>query len=287
MTTWIRKYAYGHVWCLSLMTLAGLILAVSINGIGVHQQFIAGGFAGLSLLLFYVTGFLNPGAWLVFLNIPVFLLGFFLVSKRFFLYSLYCLLATAFFLQIVRLELPVQDPLLAALSYGCLLGAGMGISLRSFGSTGGLDIIGVILYQKFNINIGQSSFIFNMALFSLGFMFLQTDLVLYSLISVFLTAVIADYFMSLFNQRKMVLIITAFPELMVSLVSSKLQRGSTYIYGQGAYSGKRKKIVLTVVNNFQLKRLEELIYANDPEAFVIIENTFNVLGRGFSKRMLF
>ncbi len=287
MGTLIRKYAYGHVWSLSLITLAGLIIAVAINGIAVHQQFIAGGFAGLSLLIFYAAGILSPGIWLVVLNVPVFVLGLFLVSRRFFFYSLYSVLITALFLQVLMIELPIEDPMLAALSLGFLLGAGIGISLRSFGSTGGLDIIGVILFQKFNLNIGQSSFIFNLGLFTIGFIFLEADLVLYSLISVFLTAVIADYFMSLFNQRKMVLVITSFPEAIVEQISRRLHRGSTYIYGRGAYSGKHRKIVLTVVNNFQLKRLEELIYKKDPEAFVIIENTFNVLGRGFSRRMIF
>ncbi len=287
MSVFFRKFIYGHVWCLCILTLAGLLIAIGINGIAIHHEFIAGGFSGLSLLIFYVTGFLSPGIWLLILNIPVFLAGFLLVSRRFFFYSLYGLVATAFFLEIIQLQLPIEDPFLAALSYGILLGTGVGISLRSFGSTGGLDIIGVILFQKFNIRIGQSGFFFNLALFAFGFMFLETDLVLYSLTSVFITALVADYFMAMFNQRKMVLIITEIPEKMVSVIGQQVQRGSTFLYGRGAYTGQRKKIVLTVVNNFQLKRLEEIIFSNDPNAFVIIENTFNVLGKGFSKRMVF
>ena len=287
MPAFIRKFIYGHVWCLCILTLAGLVIAIGINGIAIHHEFIAGGFAGLSLLSYYVTGLLSPGIWLLLLNIPVFIAGFLMVSRRFFFYSLYGLVATAFFLEIIQLKLPIEDPFLAALSYGILLGAGLGISLRSFGSTGGLDIICVILFQKFNLRIGQSSFFFNLVLFAFGFMFLETDLVLYSLTSVFVTALVADYFMAMFNQRKMVLIITDIPEKMVSMIGKQVQRGSTFLYGRGAYTGERKKIVLTVVNNFQLKRLEEIIFTNDPDAFVIIENTFNVLGKGFSKRMVF
>lgn len=287
MSAFIRKIVYGHAWCLFVLTVSGLVIAIGINGIAIHNGFIAGGFSGLSLLFYYVTGLLSPGIWLLILNIPVFVAGILLVSRRFFFYSLYGLLATAFFLETIQLELPIKDPLLAALSYGILLGAGLGMSLRSFGSTGGLDIICVILFQKFNFRIGQSSFFFNLFLFCFGFMFLDTDLVLYSLISVFVTALVADYFMAMFNQRKMVLIVTSIPEKMVSLIDQKVHRGSTFLYGRGAYSGDRKKIVLTVVNNFQLKRLEEIIFANDPNAFVIIENTFNVLGKGFSKRMVF
>ncbi len=287
MSAFIRKFIYGHFWCLSLLTVAGLVIATGINGIAIHHEFIAGGFSGLSLLFYYVTGLLSPGVWLLILNIPVFAAGFLLVSRRFFFYSLYGLIATAFFLETIHLQLPIEDHFLAALSYGILLGAGLGIGLRSFGSTGGLDIICVILFQKFNVRIGQSSFYFNVALFAFGFMFLNTDIVLYSLTSVFVTALVADYFMAMFNQRKMVLIITEIPEKMVKLIGQQIQRGSTYLYGRGTYSGERKKIVLTVVNNFQLKRLEEIIFTNDPEAFVIIENTFNVLGKGFSKRMIF
>jgi len=287
MPAFIQKFIYGHVWCLCILTLSGLMIATGINGIAVHHEFIAGGFSGLSLLFYYVTGLLSPGIWLLILNIPVFLAGFLLVSRRFFFYSLYGLVATAFFLETIHLKLPIEDHFLAALSYGILLGTGLGLSLRSFGSTGGLDIICVILFQKFNVRIGQSSFFFNVALFAVGFMFLNTDIVLYSLTSVFVTAMVADYFMAMFNQRKMVLIITEIPEKMVKMIGQQIQRGSTYLYGRGTYSGERKKIVLTVVNNFQLKRLEEIIFTNDPEAFVIIENTFNVLGKGFSRRMVF
>lgn len=287
MSVFFRKFIYGHVWCLGILTVAALVMAVAINGIAIQHEFITGGFSGLSLLLFYVTGYLSPGIWLLILNIPVFAVAILMVSRRFFLYSLYCLIVTAFFLEIIKLELPIEDPLLAALSYGVLLGSGIGISLRSFGSTGGLDIIGVILFQKFNLRIGQSGFFFNLVLFCFGFMFLETDLVLYSLTSVFVTAMVADYCMAMFNQRKMILIVTDIPEKMVRAIGQQVQRGSTFLYGRGAYTGQRKKIVLTVVNNFQLKRLEEVIFTNDPEAFVIIENTFNVLGRGFSKRMIF
>ncbi|RQD67749.1 MAG: YitT family protein [Desulfonatronovibrio sp. MSAO_Bac4] len=287
MSTFLRSFIYGHVWCLGLLTIAALIIAVGINGVAIHHEFIAGGFSGLSLFLYYITGVMSPGIWMLVLNVPVFAIALWLVSRRFFFYSLYGLVMTAFFLETIHLELPIGDSFLAALTYGILLGTGMGLSLRSFGSTGGLDIVGVILFQKFNIPIGQSGFVFNLVLFTFGFMFLETDLVLYSLTSVFVTALVADHFMSMFNQRKMVLIITEIPEQMVKAIGQQVQRGSTFLYGRGAYSGERKKIVLTVVNNFQLKRLEELIFANDPNAFVIIENTFNVLGKGFSKRMIF
>ncbi len=287
MSALMKKYIYGHFWCLSILTVAGLVIALGINGIAIHHEFIAGGFSGLSLLIYYVTDLLSPGIWLLVLNIPVFIAGFLMVSRRFFFYSLYGLVATAFFLEIIELRLPIEDPFLAALSYGTLLGAGLGISLRSFGSTGGLDIICVVLYQKFNIRIGQSSFFFNLILFAFGFVFLEPDLVLYSLTSVFVTALVADYVMAMFNQRKMVLVITDIPEKMVKMIGEQIQRGSTFLYGRGAYTGERKKIVLTVVNNFQLKRLEEVIFSNDPDAFVIIENTFNVLGKGFSKRVVF
>ena len=68
---------------------------------------------------------------------------------------------------------------------------------------------------------------------------------------------------------------------------NKLKRGATFLKGEGSYSGKQKDIILTVVNTFQIKRIEEIVFTIDPEAFLITENTFNVLGKGFSKRKIY
>jgi uncharacterized membrane-anchored protein YitT (DUF2179 family) len=190
-------------------------------------------------------------------------------------------------IDLIPFVIPIKDRLLAALAGGTLIGAGAGIYLHSFGSVGGSDIIAIILNQKFNIRIGQFFFYFNLVLFSLSFGFLKLDVVLYSLILAFVVSQVADYFLSTFNQRKLVIVISDQSDAIARKIIDKLQRGVTFLYGRGGYTGMRKKVLLTVVNNYQLKRLEEAVFSIDSAAFFITESTFNVIGKGFSRRKVY
>jgi len=93
--------------------------------------------------------------------------------------------------------------------------------------------------------------------------------------------------MTLFNQRKMIFIICETPEEIAKKIMKKLKRGATFLKGQGAYTGKDKNIILMIVNTYQIKRVEEIVFSMDPDAFLITENTFNVLGKGFSQRKVY
>ncbi|MFW6323988.1 MAG: YitT family protein [Desulfovibrionales bacterium] len=282
-----RKVTYSIPWNLFLITLGSFLLAFGLKSIAIPQGFISGGMSGLSLLMFYLFGTLDPGMWYYILNLPVFLLGFFFVSRRFFLYSLYGTLAVGFALSVITYTSPIHDPILAVLAAGTLLGAGLGVALRSLGSTGGTDIVAVFLNQRFNLRIGQVGFLFNCLLFLASSLYLALDTVLYSIGMVFIASSVTDYFLRLFNQRKMVLVVSEKPDDISRKIQKHVHRGVTFVYGQGAFTGQPKKIVLTVVNNIQLKRLEEAIFAIDPHAFTIIGDTWNVLGTGFSERKVY
>ena len=205
---------YSVGWNLVLITVGGVILSIGIKSIAIPHGFISGGFSGLSLLVYYVFGGLSPGIWYCVLNIPLFIAGWLILSRRYFFY-------------------------------------------------------------------------FNLALFSLSLGFLKLDVILYSLVLAFVVSQVMDYFLSMFNQRKMVIIISDKSDSIAKSIFSKLKRGGTFLYGRGAYTGRRKKVLLTVVNNYQLKRLEEAVFGIDSEAFFITESTFNVIGRGFSRRRVY
>jgi uncharacterized membrane-anchored protein YitT (DUF2179 family) len=96
-----------------------------------------------------------------------------------------------------------------------------------------------------------------------------------------------EYCMGLFNQRKMILIISKDPGAIAEQIMNKMQRGATFLKGRGAYTGDEKDVLLTVANTYQIKRIEEIVFSIDPDAFMITENTFNVLGRGFSRRKVY
>lgn len=283
----LRSYSFSIPWNLFLLTLGSFLIALAIKAVAVPHGMITGGISGISLLFYYFSKVLTPGIWLLILNIPVAILGWLMVSRRFLLYTAYGMLAVSLFIELITFTLPVQDSVLAAISAGTLLGAGVGTTLRSLGSSGGLDILGVILYQRFGFRIGQVSFLFNLGVFALSFVLMDTDLVLYSLLSVFVSAQITDYVLSMFNQRKLVFIVSNQATDIARAIMDKTHRGVTLLEGRGGYTGLPKQVVMTVVNNMQQKKLEELIFTQDPDAFVIFENTFNVIGKGFSERKIY
>ena len=287
MNTKLRLFAFSVPWNLALLTVGSFLFALGVKSLAVPQGFLTGGVSGIALLVYYFTKTLSPGVWLLILNIPIALVGWVMISRRFVLYTAYGMLAITAWMELITFTLPVHDQLLAAIAGGTLAGAGAGIGLRSLGSSGGLDIIGIILHQRFGFRIGQISFIFNATLFTASFALLETDLVLYSLILVFVTGQIMDYVLSMFNQRKLVFIVSDHARAIADAIIKEANRGVTLLEGQGGYTGLPKQVVMTVVNNVQQKKLEEMIFTLDPEAFVIFENTFNVIGKGFSRRKVY
>jgi uncharacterized membrane-anchored protein YitT (DUF2179 family) len=287
MTLKGHHYSYSIPYNLTLLTVGSLIFGVGIKAIALPHGFISGGLSGVCLLFYYWTGLLTPGSLYFIINIPVFIMGWRYVSRRFFFYSLYGTTALTLAMDLVGFKIPVHEPMLAVLAGGVLMGAGAGIILHSLGSAGGNDIIAVILNQRYNIRIGTFFFVFNIALFAFSMGKLPIDLVLFSMAMSFVTSQVLDYFLSISNQRKMALIISNKTDNIAKDILSRLGRGATLLEGRGAYTGQKKDVLMTVVQNFQLKRLEELVFSIDPQAFVILENTFNVLGKGFSHRKLY
>ncbi len=277
-------FGYSIPYNIFLLTFGSAIFGIGVKGIALPHSFISGGFSGLSLLVYYWTGLLTPGTIYFILNVPIFILGWRYVSRRFFGYSLYGMAVLTLAIDLIQLEIAIKDPMLAALAGGCLIGCGAGIMFHSLGSAGGNDVIAVILNQRFNIRIGTFFFLFNIGLFAFSFARLPVDLVLFSLAMSFVTSQVMEYVLNFSNQRKMVMIVSEHSRRIAPEILSRLGRGATLLEARGAYTGGRKEVVMAVIHSFQLKRLEELVFTIDAQAFVIIENTLNVIGKGFSRR---
>jgi uncharacterized membrane-anchored protein YitT (DUF2179 family) len=285
--TRLRLQTFTIPWNLFLISAGSAIFAVGLKAVALPQEFISGGMSGLCLLIFYGTQWLSPGIWYFLINVPIFIIGWLFISRRFFFYSIFGMLTLSYAIDQVGFVIPVHDPMLAAIAGGVLIGAGAGITLHSLGSSGGNDIIAVLLNQKYNLRMGTFFFAFNLVLFAFSLGVIDVDRVLYSLVMSFVTAQMLDYVLTIFNQRKIVFVISDAAEKIAAAVNERLNRGGTFLYGRGTYTRERRKIVMTVLNNYELKRLEEIVFEIDPEAFVIIERTFNVLGKGFSRRKVY
>lgn len=269
---------------LALITAGAFLLALSVEGVMVPHSFLTSGLFGTGIYIYYLTDLFGPAVWYFILSVPVMLVAWRSVSMSFCVYTVISLALTTLFTQFLPWRLDIENPLLAAVAGGVLNGAGTGLSLRSDGSDGGISILGVVLHRKFGLRIGKVSFTYNLILFSLGLLTsLSLDQILYSVIGIFVSSNTIEYVISMFNQRKMAMVISDEPDAIARRIFTDLRRGVTYLNGRGAFTGHDKRVILTVVYNYQLKRLEDVVTHVDPHAFLIIADTFNVIGVGFSK----
>jgi uncharacterized membrane-anchored protein YitT (DUF2179 family) len=287
MTDNKRAYAYSIFWNCGLITIGTLVQTIALKAVAIPHNFVPGGLFGVGSLIYYKTGFLNPGLLYLLLNVPMFILGYIFISRRFLWYSALAMGLISFFYQLIDFQVQIGNQLYAALVFGALLGAGAGMVLRSLGSNGGLDVAAVILNQKFNIGVGKVYFSFNFILFSLSFASLDNDLVIASMIGVFVCSAAVDYVLSLFNQRKLAFVVSEKPQEIADQVMEYLKIGTTMLPAVGAYHKQEKTVLMVVINNIQLKRLEEIVFTVDDYALFIVENTFSVLGSTFSRRKIY
>lgn len=282
-----KSYRYSIGWNLMLLTVGSLVFMVGINGIVIHHSFIPGGLYGACLLLYHQTGWLSPGLLFFATNIPLCVLGWFLVSRRFVLYSIYTAAIITVLSEILVLDLGIHEQIYAAMAGGFIVGAGGGIILRSIGSSGGLDIVAIILNRYYNIGIGKFFMFFNCVLFAVVFAQYSADVFVASILLVFISSKALDYFLTFFNQRKVVYVISDRSPDIAAVITEEMHMGATFIQGKGAYSGREKQILMAITNNIQLKRLEETVFSFDEHALFIVENSFDVIGSNFRKRKIY
>jgi len=280
----VLPFTYSISWNLCLLVTGSALWAWAFKAIVIPHKLFTGGVAGLSLLFSYWIGLVPAGIWYFALNVPIFLLAWILVSRRFLFYSMFGMACLSILVEIMPWTFPVHEKGLAVLAAGTIMGAGGGIALRSLGSLGGTDVFAIIMSQRWGFRPGQVGFAFNLLVFSLGLWLYDMDQALYSLAMVFVSAWVMEYFLGMFNKRRMALIISEKTEEIAQKILHEMRRGCTYLHGRGAYTGKEREVVMTVINSVQVKRLEELVFTTDPDAFMIVDSTLNVLGRGFSER---
>jgi uncharacterized membrane-anchored protein YitT (DUF2179 family) len=272
---------------LSLIALGSLIFIVGLNGILVPHGFLSGGVVGLSILIHYLFPVAGVGVVYFLLNIPLVFLGWFNISRRFMIYTLFgtvffSVLAATFFPQFPE----IQDPILAALSGGVICGAGAGLILRSLGSAGGTDIIAVFLYNKFGLRIGLTTFFLSAAILLAGAYFYDLEMTLYSLIYLYTQGKITDAIMIGFNQRKTLMVVSDH----IQTIAQKMidnGRTATFLKGIGAYSGKERNVLYTVANFVELAQIKEFIFKVDPDAFVVVSDTLEILGKRYGTGRIF
>ena len=278
-----KALAESVVWNLLWLTLGSVLMAICIQSVAAPHGFLSGGVMGVALLVGYWSDTLTPLVWYSVLCVPVYVLGWFCVGKRFLLYTAYGTLCTTLCSFVITFTIPIESEVYATVVGGVLHGAACGIMLRTMGSSGGTDVVAVLLKERWNVPIGQFNFMFNCLLFLTAASRMHLDLIVASMLMMFISAHTLGYVLGLFNRRKLVMIISDHGEEISEAILVTERFGATLVRGKGAYSGSDREILLTVTNNVALKRLENLVLSIDPRALFIVENTFYVSGGQFTR----
>lgn len=272
----------------SVLTNIGLIVsgcivfAIGMNSVMIPHQLYSGGLTGIAILIKYHISSLNIGLMYFLLNIPLLVLGWFSISRRFIFYSLFGIIFFSIVADIAYFPSPLfSDMLLAALLSGVICGAGAGLILRSLGSAGGLDILAIYLNKRFGFRTGTVLFIFNSFILLTGAWLLDLEKALYSVIYMFVCSRVINLVVKGFSDRKSIMIISDVAEDIAAQLLQHNNRGVTFLEGEGAYFHQKKKVILTITNLTDLPRMKELVLKCDPKAFVVINDTVEVIGARF------
>lgn len=275
---WIRSKTIG--WNLALLSTGSVLCALAVKGILVPKQFLAGGVTGLALLAHYLLPSLPIGFLYFLMNIPLFVVGWLFVGRRFFWYSLAGMLIFSAVIFSPYPVLPIDDMILSALVAGIISGVGSGIILRSLGSAGGLDVLSVILFKRFSIRPGSTVMTFHALLLFFAVFRLPLETVLYTLIYFYINSYFVNLVVIGLSQRKAVTIISSRWQEISREIMDKLQRGVTIMQGEGGYTGQRLHVLYSVITLTELSRFKEMIRKIDPQAFVVVTETLEVMGKG-------
>lgn len=284
----LRKWIFSKTFQRKLLSVivCTLIVSFSIVYIIKPNLLISGGLTGLSILTSNVTGISLP--LLIFiLNIPTSVLSFFFLDRDFTFFSTLSILLLSVFSSFYQKILPgfylTKEPILACIFGGLLNGIGMGIAFRNGTSTGGLDIVAAILKKKFNITIGSVLMGINFIIVSsLGYFF-SIDKVLFTLILMFINYNVVDKIQLGVGKQKQVLAISEKNEEIAREIYKEVHRGATYIKGVTSYKKKDVYILYVVCSSKQLVKIRQIIREIDPDAFVAVSDTSEILGNGFKE----
>lgn len=256
----------------------------------IPHHFVPGGVSGISIIINYFAN-LPVGALIIVLNIPIFLLGLRTMGKKYVVSSLFGMVLSSVmidvFHEILKIPAATQNEILSSIYGGIMLGVGLGLVFRGRASTGGSDIIGMILSKYTGMSLGFGIMVTDFVIISAsGLAFHNLEAPLYGYIVLFLSTKVIDMVLEGWSFSKLVIITSTHTDEIADFILYKLDRSGTALRSRSLYLNREGEIILTVIHRKQLTDLREFVRDIDPEAFVIINDTYDVLGRGFKTRLI-
>jgi len=273
---------------LFLITGGIIIFVIGMNSILIPNKLLGAGVSGVAMIIHYLFSSVDVGITYFLLNIPLILLGWFSISKRFMLYTVFGMAFFSLAAAVLKTPpVPLEDPILVAVFGGVVCGAGAGIVLRSLGSAGGVDILAIYVNKQFGLRPGLTSFFVNGLIILTGVYFFSLKIALYSLIYVFTSSKTLDAVLTGFNQRLSTMVISDKYREISEEIFRQVNRGVTFLQAQGGYSGIPKKVIFTITTLTELPKLKNVIFSIDPKAFVVVNSTLEVIGQRHGTRKVY
>ncbi|TMU87086.1 YitT family protein [Bacillus sp. BHET2] len=266
---------------ITLIIVGSLFFALGVNLFAIPNELGEGGVTGISMTLYYLIDW-SPGITNFVMNAVLLAIGYKVLNKRVTWYTLLAIFFTSLFIQLTEGMGNSVDIMLGTVFAGVFIGLGLGLVLRSGGTTGGSTIVARMLNQQFGWGVSTSMFVFDI-LVVLGSSFvIGIENTMYTGISIYISTKILDYLIDGFDTRKAVTIISQHTVSIAEKVSDEMDRGVTLINAKGHYSKESKDILYVVINKQELFLLKKSIQQIDEKAFVVVHDVRDVFGEGFT-----
>ena len=269
----------------SLLTISTLIMAIGIYFFKFTNNFTFGGITGIAVL---VAKFLPISAsdFSFVVNILLLIIGWIVLGKSFAEKTAYSTILLSVSLSLLERIYPMSHPLtnepLLELIFAILLPAlGSAILFNIGASSGGTDVIAMILKKYTSVDIGKGLMISDLIFTLAGFLVFNVKTGLYSLFGLIMRSALIDNFIESFNRSKYFHVVTSNATCICDFIQNDLQRGATIVNATGAFTGDDKYIILTVLSPSQAVKLRNFIKEHDPKAFLLVSNTSEIIGKGF------
>lgn len=266
--------------------LGSAILSFGLVYFNMENNLADGGFTGITLILYFVFQF-NPAISNLLLNIPLFFIGWKILGRTTFIYTLIGTFSVSLFLELFQrfqlIHIPLHDDMtLAALFAGVFIGVGLGIVFRYGGTTGGVDIIAKLGFRYLGWSMGKTMFIFDAVVITSSLIYLNYREAMYTLVAVFIAAKVIDFIQQGAYSAKASFIISDHSKAIAEAIAKEMDRGATLLKGKGSFTNSEREVLYCVVGRNELIRLKTLVEKIDPHAFVTVNDVQDVIGEGFT-----
>ena len=269
-----------------LITVGTLVSAVGIYFFKFPNHFSTGGVSGLSIILNGLFPAVKASYFVTGINIVLLAIGLIFIGKGFGIRTIYASLLLSFSLQALETFVPLQgsvtgEPMLDLCFSVLLPAAGSAVLFNVSASTGGTDIVAMILKKYTSLHIGTALFCVDFLIATSSGVVFGLPIALFSLLGLLAKALVVDNVIESINLSKYFFIVTKTPDEICDYVQNQLHRSATIWYATGAYTHDSRSVVLTVLKRGQAVALQHYVRKCDPHAFVIISNTSEIIGKGF------